>query len=158
MGVISGISTAGRRVWAGLARMAATPAGRVLRARALARLRGRGAGGARVAALLAALPLPALALGVILCCGALFLAPVQAERVLQLLALLPEGLWWAMASLVAAVFGLRLQAHEQAFARDMALPPATLDAADTGPDAALALAVLREGENPALSAWHATPP
>lgn len=140
----------------GFARAGATPAVRILAARALAHLRRRGAGGARLAALLAALPLPALGLGAVLCCAALVFAPVQAAQVLQLLALLPEGLWWALATCVGAVFGLRLQAREQDFARDMAQPASDLSAADPGPDAALALESLTVGDNPALADWLAT--
>lgn len=140
----------------GLVRATATPAGRVLAARALAQLRGRGAGGARLAALLAALPMPALCLGAVLCCAGLAFAPAQAAQVLQMLALLPEGLWWALATCVGAVFGLRLQAQEQAFARDMAQPASDLSAADPGPDAALALESLTVGDNPALADWLAT--
>lgn len=121
---------------------------------------GAGLGRRRLVALLSALPLPALGLALAVVVGAALLAPEQTAQALSLLALLPEAAWWAVITLIGAVFGLRVQMQEQAFLHDLATPqPPPVAEAASGADAALSLALTEAAvqANPALAAWLAAP-
>lgn len=120
-----------------------------------------GLGRRRVIALVTALPLPAVAVAVILCLAATLIFPARMAEALVLVGLIPEGLWWVCVTLIGALFGLRVQRQEQAFLQEATSPlPPPVAEADIRDDAALALRLSAAslGPNPALAAWRAVPP
>lgn len=120
-----------------------------------------GLGRRRLTALVASLPVPAMSVGCVAVLGAAFLFPARTGEALALLALLPEGVWWAAITLIGALFGLRVQRNEQAFLREATTPlPPPVAEADSSDDAALTLSLTGAalGPNPALDAWLAVNP
>lgn len=117
-------------------------------------------------------PRPAMALGTLGLFIAAMVDPVWFAERMQGIALVPEPLWWLLGAIVSFYFGARHQAKGQEFQRSIAETMArasqvvdnirtlrTLDAetpgvADTGRDAALTLASVEPGENPALDDWR----
>ncbi len=118
------------------------------------------------------LPRPTMALGTL---GLFVMAmsdPIWFAERMQGIALVPEPLWWLMGAVVSFYFGARHQVKGQEFQRSlaasMARVPQVIDninalrqlradspgAADTGPDAALALAAVTPGDNAALQDWQ----
>ncbi|MEM9127364.1 MAG: holin family protein [Pseudomonadota bacterium] len=118
------------------------------------------------------LPRPALALGTLGLFVAAMVDPVWFAARMQGIALVPEPLWWLLGVVVSFYFGARHQAKAQDLQRDisatMLKTPAVLanldalrrlradspGAADTGPDARLALEVGDTDANPALDDWR----
>ena len=119
------------------------------------------------------LPRPAMALGTL---GLFVMAmsdPIWFAERMQGIALVPEPLWWLMGAVVSFYFGARHQVKGQEFQRSiattMARAPQVIEnisalrrlradspgVADTGPDAALMLAVVEPGDNAALKDWQA---
>jgi hypothetical protein len=104
-----------------------------------------------------------MALGTLALIGAALVAPDWFAGRMEALAMMPEALWWLIGAVISLYFGARFQTHDQAFQREMVEavvaapvpgpPPgaATPQVAATGTDAALALRVLRPGQNPALT-------
>ncbi|GHF46877.1 holin family protein [Seohaeicola zhoushanensis] len=119
------------------------------------------------------LPRPALALGTLMLFAAAMIDPLWFAARMQGIALVPEPLWWLLGVIVTFYFGARHQLKTQDFQREIATTiaraPAVLDnlatiarlradspgAAETGPDASLALAAVEPSDNPALEAWRA---
>jgi hypothetical protein len=116
------------------------------------------------------LPRPMLALGTLGLFGAAMVDPVWFAARMQGLALVPEPLWWLMGAIVSFYFGARHQVKGQEFQRSVAqtmamVPQVTSNLAalselgagraDTGVDAALALAAIAPDANAALSDWSA---
>ena len=119
------------------------------------------------------LPRPALALGTLALFVSAMADPIWFAQRMQGLALVPEPLWWLLGAIVSFYFGARHQAKGQEFQRSlaqtMARAPQVIEnisalrrlradspgAADTGPDAALALAAIAPGDNAALAEWQA---
>ena len=117
------------------------------------------------------LPRPALALGTLGLFVSAMVDPLWFAERMQGIALVPEPLWWLLGVIVSFYFGARHQAKTQDFQREIAgtmarvpqvienvqalraLRADTPGAADTGPDAELALAAVSPGDNPALEAW-----
>lgn len=121
-------------------------------------------------------PRPALALGTIALFVSAMVDPIWFAERMQGIALVPEPLWWLLGVIVSFYFGARHQAKTQSFQREIAqtmtrvpqvvenlqvlraLRADTPGVADTGPDADLALASVRPGDNPALEAWRKARP
>ena len=121
-------------------------------------------------------PRPALALGTIGLFVSAMVDPIWFAARMNGLALVPEPLWWLMGAIVSFYFGARHQVKSQEFQRDlaatMARAPQVIDriaalgalradnpgTADTGPEAALALAATAPGRNPALDHWRSLRP
>ncbi len=117
------------------------------------------------------LPRPALAFGTLGLFVAAMADPLWFAARMQGIVLIPEPLWWLLGVIVSFYFGARHQVKAQSFQREitatMARVPLVMEnldklaalradspgAADPGPDAALSLAVLRAGDNPALEDW-----
>lgn len=117
------------------------------------------------------LPRPALALGTLGLFVAAMIDPLWFAARMQGLALVPEPLWWLLGVIVSFYFGARHQAKAQDFQRDLAATMARAPevmrniatlralradspgAADTGPDAGLALAAVHPETNAALDDW-----
>ncbi len=113
-------------------------------------------------------PRPAMALGTLALFGAAMFDPAWFAARMAGLALVPEPLWWLMGAIVSFYFGARYQAKGHEFRRSLrmgrqAAPGAAVSAppgsgspggADSLPDAALTLEVLRPDANPALSDWR----
>ena len=122
------------------------------------------------------LPRPALALGTLGLFVAAMADPLWFAARMQGLALVPEPLWWLLGIVVSFYFGARHPLKSQEFQRDlaatMARAPQVIDriaalgalradspgTADTGPEAALALAATAPGGNPALDHWRTLRP
>lgn len=118
-------------------------------------------------------PRPALALGTLGLFVAAMVDPLWFAARMQGIALVPEPLWWLLGVIVSFYFGARHQMKAQNFQRDiattMARVPDVIDniktlnqmradspgAADPGPDAQLAVAVVRPEGNIALDDWKA---
>lgn len=122
-------------------------------------LAGRTAQGwARLARLVRALPGPAAILGAGLLIIPALVVPDWFAARLALLGGLPEPAWWLAGTGLSLAFGIRFQAGEQGFARELielATPPEPLATAATGTDAALALGAAEPGDNPPLQEWLA---
>lgn len=105
------------------------------------------------------LPRPLTALGTLALIGAALCAPDWFAARMEVLAAMPEPLWWLAGAVISLFFGARFQAQEQAFARDLIAavpPPDPLAEAAPGPDATLTLRAEAPGENAALAAWAAS--
>ena len=118
------------------------------------------------------LPRPALALGTLGLFVSAMVAPLWFAERMQGIALVPEPLWWLLGVIVSFYFGARHQVKAQQFQRDIvssmahvpqvmenvrqlrALRASSPGVADTGSDAALTVAAIEPGANPALDAWR----
>ncbi len=112
----------------------------------------------RLARLVRALPGPVAFAGAALLVAPALVAPEWFAARLAVLDTLPEALWWLAGAGLSLVFGIRFQAEEQAFVReliDQAAPPEPLATAATGTDAVLALGAAEPGDNPPLQEWLA---
>jgi len=125
------------------------------------------------------LPRPLITLGLIYVLVLPVYDAIRAAEVFTALAIIPTSLWGLMIIVVTFYFGGRMQTLDQNFNRQLAgaatALPGIMDqldelqalrapvsaeadtplAADTGPDAAATIEVLRPSDNPALSAWQA---
>ena len=119
------------------------------------------------------LPRPALALGTLGLFVSAMVDPIWFAARMQGVALVPESLWWLLGVIVSFYFGARHQLKAQGFQREIAATVARVPqvveniralntvradspgVADTGPDAALSLSVVKAGSNPALDDWKA---
>lgn len=117
-------------------------------------------------------PRPMMALGTLGLFVSAMVAPLWFSERMQGIALVPEPLWWLLGVIVSFYFGARHQVKAQQFQREivgtMARVPQVLDnikairelrfddkdAAETGPDAELAVASIIPGENAALDMWR----
>lgn len=120
------------------------------------------------------LPRPMMVLGVF---GLLVYTPVDPVHMAEVFsswALIPNGMWAIIATVVAFYFGGRQQLYEQNFQAQLAdtalRVPQVVDnieqirelrhdspgVADPGPDAELSLAALDDAHNPALLEWKET--
>lgn len=106
------------------------------------------------------LPRPIATLGTLALLGTALAAPDWFADRMEALSRMPEGLWWLIGAVLSLHFGARAQARSHEFRREMAasepLAPAT--PASPGADAALILATLAPGPNPALAEWKAAQP
>ena len=118
------------------------------------------------------LPRPMLALGTLGLFVSAMVNPLWFSERMQGIALVPEPLWWLLGVIVSFYFGARHQVKAQEFQRQivgtMAHVPQVLDniktirelradsveVADTGTDARLAVVSILPGANPALEAWR----
>lgn len=118
------------------------------------------------------LPRPMLALGTLGLFVSAMVSPLWFSERMQGIALVPEPLWWLLGVIVSFYFGARHQVKAQEFQRQivgtMAHVPQVLDniktirelradsveVADTGTDARLAVVSILPGANPALEAWR----
>lgn len=105
-----------------------------------------------------ALPGPAALVGAGLLVIPALIAPDWFAAWLVLLAHFPESLWWLIGAVLSLAFGIRFQASEQDFARELIeqeAAPDPLATAATGTDAVLALGAVEPGDNPPLREWLA---
>ncbi len=120
------------------------------------------------------LPRPALALGTLGLFVSAMVAPLWFAERMQGIALVPEPLWWLLGVIVSFYFGARHQVKSQQFQREivasMAHVPQVMEnvrqlrvlrasspgVAATGSNAALTVAAIEPGTNPALDAWRRT--
>jgi hypothetical protein len=79
------------------------------------------------------LPRPLMALGTIALLGAAVWDPVWFSARMEALAAMPEAAWWLIGAVVSLYFGGRLQAHDQAFQREMVETLARLPRAPDAP-------------------------
>ena len=118
------------------------------------------------------MPRPALALGTLGLFVSAMVAPLWFAERMQGIALVPEPLWWLLGVIVSFYFGARHQVKAQQFQRDIAASMShvpqvmenvrqlrqmrfsTPGVAATGNDAALTVASIEPGQNPALEAWR----
>ena len=109
------------------------------------------------------LPRPLMVMGSLALLGSALFAPGWFEGRMEALSDMPEALWWVIGAVLSLHFGARYQDRSQEFQREVAatvsrpadpapvLPDA---AASPGSDAALVLATLEAGPNPALEEWR----
>lgn len=118
-------------------------------------------------------PRPALALGTLGLFVAAMIDPIWFAARMQVVALVPEPLWWLLGVIVSFYFGARHQVKSQQFQKSMAVSIARTAGvvgnlntlyrfsanapgnADAGTDADLALKAVEPGQNAALEAWRA---
>ena len=118
------------------------------------------------------LPRPALALGTLGLFVVAMVDPIWFSARMQVIALVPEPLWWLLGVIVSFYFGARHQLKTQNFQREIAVTMARAPqvmsniatlramradspgAADPGPDAAVTLAAAEPAENQALEDWR----
>ncbi|WP_294608583.1 holin family protein [uncultured Roseovarius sp.] len=118
------------------------------------------------------IPRPAMALGTLGLFVTAMVDPVWFGERMAGLSLVPEPLWWLLGAIVSFYFGARYQTKGQEFQRSitatLARAPQVADtiaalrhlraespgAADTRPDAPLALAAVTPADNPALEEWR----
>ena len=119
----------------------------------------------RVVDALNRLPRPLMVLGSLALLGSALFAPAWFEGRMEALSNMPEALWWVIGAVLSLHFGARSQDRSQEFQREVAasvvLPSAPAPAlpqaaASPGADAALVMATLESGPNPAIEEWRGT--